>query len=185
MPLDASEVRVGASGSVSVAPEGTAQPAAVTTALNAAFGTELGYLTEDGVAVTDGKTVTDIGAWQSFYALRSIVTAREFTVGFTMEQWRGTNLKLAFGGATVSGSAPSWRLSPPPASTIDVKVMVIDWQDSGYLYRLVMQRVTLSDNTTFNLQRSSAAGLATAFKVLAPASGDPWYILTNDPAMQS
>lgn len=185
MPQDASEVRVGASGDIYVAPDGTAQPAAVTTVLNAAFGTSLGYLTDDGVAVTDGKTTTDIGAWQSFYPVRSIVTAREFTVGFTLQQWRGTNLKLAFGGATVTGSAPSWRLSPPAASVIDVKVLVCDWQDGGYLYRLVVQRATLSDNVTFNLQRSAGAGLGLTMKVLAPTSGDPWYILTNDPAMQS
>lgn len=185
MPQDASEVRVGASGDVYVAPEGTAQPAAVTTTLNAAFGTSLGYLTEDGVAVSDGRTVTDITAWQAFYPVRSLTTGREFTIGFTLEQWRGTNLKAAFGGATISGSAPSWKLSPPAASTLDVKVVVVDWQDGGYLYRLVIQRATLNDNTTFNLQRTSAAGLAMSYKVLAPSSGDPWYILTNDPAMQS
>lgn len=185
MPQDAAEVRVGANGQVYVAPEGTPQPAAYSTTLNAAFGTQLGYTSEDGVSLNNGRTTTDIGAWQSFYAVRTMVTALEFTIGFALLQWRGTNLSLAFGGAVVTGSPGAYRLAPPAASALDVRVLVCDWQDGGYSYRFVAQRTMLNDNTTINLRRTEAAAIPISLKVLAPTSGDPWYLLTNDPAFGS
>lgn len=185
MPQDASEVRVGADGQLYVAPEATTQPTNQDTVLNAAFGTALGYTDDNGVSVSDGKTVTDIAAWQSFYPVRSIITAREFTIGFTLLQWRGTNLKFAFSGATVTGTYPNLRLSPPASSVLDVKVLVLDWQDSGFKYRLVVQRCMVTEPTTFNVQRTGAAGLAVGVKVLAPTSGDPWYLLSNDNTLLS
>lgn len=185
MPQDATQVRVGADGQVYVAPEGTAQPANQDSVLNAAFGSALGYVSEDGVAASDGHTTVDIGAWQSFYAVRTVVSAREFTIGFKLLQWRGTNLRLAFGGATVTGAYPNLRLSPPGPGVLDVRVCVVDWQDGGYKYRLVVPRCQLSDNTAFNLRRTEDAGLTIGLKVLAPVSGDPWYLLSNDNSLLS
>jgi hypothetical protein len=185
MPQTAEEIRVGADGQIYVAPEGTAQPANVDTALNAAFGTALGYASEDGVQFSAGKTTEDIGAWQSLVPLRTLVSSTEVFLRFALRQWRGTNIKLAFGGGTISGAGAYWKYSPPAASALAIYVAVVDWQDGGYKYRCVVPRCQIAETVDVQLTRTAAADLPIALKVLAPTSGDPWYLLSNDATFQS
>lgn len=186
MPQDASEVRIAADGQLYVAPEGTAQPTNVDTALNAAFGTALGYTSEDGVTFAVGRTTTDIMAWQSRTAVRTLIESEDVTAAFTLLQWRGTNIKLAFGGGSVTNQGGGYfRYDPPSAGTLSTYVLVIDFQDGGFKYRLVAQRVQLAENTEVPLNRANPAGLPLTFKTLAPTSGLPWYLLSNDNTMQS
>lgn len=187
MTQTAAEVRVGADAQIYVAPFGTAQPSSVTTALNAAFSSALGYVSEDGIGITDGKTITNIGAMQSFYPVRQIVTGKEFDVVFTLLQINRDTFELAFGGGTWTdqGSGKT-KYSPPSPSTLAEYVLVADWQDGTISNRLVVPHCTGVDPVTMQLARSSAVDLAVKLGLLAPAAGqDAWYILSNDPAIAS
>lgn len=179
-------LNVGGDGQILVAPLSTAEPANVSTALNAAF-TDLGYASEAGVTLADGKTIVGIGAWQSFYDLREIVTARDFTVGFALRQWTRGPVSLAFGGGTfLDQGAGKTKYSPPSPSVVDERCLIVAWQDGSASWRLVVPRCVAIDNVSSTISRTAAADLAISMKVLAPSSGAlPWYMLTDDPSMAS
>lgn len=187
MTQTAEEVRVGSNGQIYIADEGTTQPASVSASLDAAFSTALGFVSEDGVTVTDGKDTTDIGAWQSFYPVRILVNARTFTAAFALRQWNRDTIALAFGGGTFTDLGGGGTMyQPPDPSELDINVAVIDWQDGTINYRLVMPRTLVTENVESNLTRTAAADLAITLSVLAPAEGDdPWYLLSDDPAVAS
>lgn len=187
MTQTAEEVRVGADGQIYVADVGTTLPTSVDDSLDGAFSSALGFVSEDGVTITDGKTVTDIGAWQSFYPIRELVTAREFSVAFSLRQWNRDTIALAFGGGTFTDlGTPDTQYSPPDAATLDERALVVDYQDGDVNYRLVVPRCLATETVTAQLARASAADLPITMKVLAPTAGtDPWFMLTDDPAVAS
>jgi len=180
MTLDATELVVGASGHIYVAPTGSAEPANVSSVLDAAYA-ELGYATEEGVKASDGKTTNNIMAWQSFYPLITLVTEREFLVGFTLQQWNRDTVALAFGGGSfVDQGGGMTKYVPPPPETLDERICVVDWEYGDEDYRLVVPRCQVSETVETNLTRSDTAQLPVTLSVLAPAAGsDPWYWLTN------
>jgi hypothetical protein len=187
MTQTAEEVRVGADAQIYVAPVSTAEPADVDAALDGAFSAALGYVTQDGIDVTDGKTVEPIGAMQSFYAVRNLVTAKEFSLMFTLMQWNRDQVELAFAGGTWTDQGGSkTKYTPPDPSVIAEYVIVADWQDGDINNRLVVPRVSNIDPVTIKLARTSAVLLPVKLSLLAPAAGaDPWYILTDDPNVAS
>ena len=190
MATDSGEVVVGGNGSVSVAPAGTTVPTGVA-ALSAAY-INVGYISEDGVSFTGGADIEDINAWQSFYPIRKIITARNAAAEFVMRQWNGENLKLAFGGGQVLNAAGTVYYRPPDPSEFDTRVMVIDWQDGSEKYRLVIPKGLVSGETTTQISRSAATDLPISFAVTpsgtqlvlttptaAELATQPWYIVTD------
>jgi len=183
----AEEVRIGADAQLYVAPVSTTEPTNVTSSLNAAFSSALGYISEDGISLTDGKTITPIGAMQSFYAVRQLVTGKEFSVAFTLLQTNRDTFETAFGGGTWTdqGSGKT-KYSPPDPSEILEWCLVADWQDGDISNRLVVPRTSNISPVTMQLARTSAASLPVTLSLLAPNEGsDPWYVLTDDPAVAS
>ena len=75
MAKDSDQIVVAASGSVYVAPVGTAVQTDPAQSLSATF-RELGYVTEDGVTFADAPSVEAIMAWQKATPVRRIVTGR-------------------------------------------------------------------------------------------------------------
>lgn len=192
MTVDATEVVVGADGRVSVAPVGTAVPTSATASLDAAF-IEVGYISEDGVTFKSGADIEDINAWQSFYPIRKLITARSAGVEFVMRQWNGDNILLAFGGGQVVESGGTTTYAPPTPSEFDERVMVVEWEDGDNNYRLVIPRGLASGEVETHLVRNAAADLPIAFDVTPSGDADtlsstptapelatqPWYLITD------
>lgn len=181
---DSAEVIVAAEGDVAVAPVGTTLPTTPTAALNAAFQT-LGYLTTDGVTLTDGVTIEEIRAWQKQQPIRKIVTARTKTAAFEMQQWNRQNFVLAYGGgAWTSPSSGVYRFDPPADSEAVAELaMVIDWVDGEKNHRLVIPRGLMQEGVTTKLIRTGSAVLPITFAALTPDGADrSWYHLTDDDA---
>lgn len=179
MPKNTNEIVVGANGTVRVAPYGTALPTTVAAAPNAAF-IDLGYVSEDGVTIKDAKTTSDINVWQSFYAARKLITARDFSISFVLRQWSGPQVEFAFGGATVTAAGGEFKVSPPAAETLDIRSMLVDWSDGSKNFRLVIPRGIVSEDVETKLVRDAAADLPIGFSVLAVDGVDPYNIYTND-----
>lgn len=185
---DATEVVVGADGRVLVAPAGGATTYPETLAALAPEWVEVGYITEDGVNFVNGQDVEGVPAWQSFYDLRKLVTGKNTSVEFGMRQWNPVTIKLAFGGGTVSEAGNVATYIPPEPGTIDYRAMVIEWEDGGYTFRLVIPRGQVTGEVSSQITRTAASDLPISFEATPEGSPDadvesnPWYFLTDHPA---
>jgi hypothetical protein len=186
MPNDADEFVVAANGSINLAPVGSTLPTDMSS-LDAAF-IELGYATEDGVTFSDAPTVEDIRSWQSPNPTRRLVTERNNSVAFQLQQWNADSFGLAFGGGTwslVSAGPPAiTRFDPPGAQdAIAEYSLAVDWQDGDKEYRLVVPRGNVAEGVETQLTRGGVAVLPITFGILVPDTGDSWNLYTNDPAI--
>lgn len=178
------EIVVGSNGSIFSAPKGTAIPASIAVALGPGW-VDAGYVTEDGVTFTDGKTLESVRAWQSLYDLRKLVTAKEAMAAFSLMQWSEGNVKLAFGGGEVTeivADSGNFRYTPPDPEAIDERMLAIEWVDGDKDYRLIFPKGMVSENIETNVTRSAAALLPITFAILGEDGVDPWILDTNDPA---
>lgn len=180
MAKSASELVIGANGSIFTAPLLTATPTDIGDPLDEDF-VELGYATDDGVKWTTGRTIVDIPAWQSFYALRKIVTEVEATLAFALMQWSRDTITFALGGGTVTGTVGAYQYTPPDPSVIDERMLAVEWQDGDNNFRLIYTRGLVTENVETDVTRAAAAVLPVTFAALGSAGVDP-YILQTDSA---
>ena len=188
------QLRVGSNGSLYVAPVGTTLP--TTIAAVASFVVpwqEIGLATEDGVTLTWSADYTDIRAWQSFYVQRKLTTSKDFTVEAQLEQWNQFTTALALGATW--GSAGVAKLFPNSPQIIDTRILAVVWTDTGqpdtgasavYTYALIVPNCTpTADTVEVAINRADIAKLPLTFTATPDGTNDPWYILSNDPAMTS
>lgn len=182
MAQDTAQIRIAPQGDIYVAPVGTTDPADEDDAWPAGW-VNLGLTTEEGVSLTDSKTITEIRSWQLFYAARRTVNARDFSIGFGLQQWNKTTLSLAFGGTTTTTPSPGhYKVAPPAPATIDYRKVGVEWQDGSYIYRLLMSKALNTENVQTMLRRSEESVLPITMGLVGVAGTDAWYLLTNDPA---
>lgn len=98
MALAASEVRVGVTGAIAVAPAATSAPTTVAAALTGF--TDIGYVSEDGLTTSTGTDTNDIKAWQNGDLVRRVQTSHDFTLQFTMLQTNEKTLEVYYGNFT-------------------------------------------------------------------------------------
>lgn len=185
MTKNPDEIVVGQNGELYTAPAGTTMPTTEVAALDPAF-VDLGYTSEDGVTLSDGKTLENIGVWQSFYPGRRLVTAREFNVSTILRQWNKGTVELAFGGTITDEGGGTFKLTPPAPEDLDLRALVVDWRDGTKTYRLVVPRCIIAETVESQINRSAAADLPITVSVLAEeGDDDPWNIYTDDPSWAS
>lgn len=182
---NADAIVVAGNGTVRVAPVGTTQPT-TPTATPAAGWLDLGYVSEDGVTFTDSKDIEDVNAWQSFYPVRKIITGKNAQLSFDLREWDERTTSLAFGGTVTNPSAGVWKLVPAAAGTLDLRAMMIDWQDGSKNYRLIVPRGLVVEEVETNLTRTGSAVLPITFAAVPVSTAvDPYLLLTDDIAFSS
>jgi hypothetical protein len=185
MSLDASEVVVGANGRVLVAPADSATFPEDMSSMGAEW-VEVGYVSEDGVTFTAGQEIEDIMAWQSFYAIRKVVTGKTVSVEFAMRQWNEDTVVFAFGGGEVTRAAGVATYVPAEPGDLDERAVCVEWEDGADTYRLVLPRGIVTGEVSSNVTRSAAADLPVSFEITPDGLPDgsnietnPWYLLTD------
>jgi hypothetical protein len=166
MPLQVDQVLVGAFGNIFVADAGTALPANYTAAV-AAIAAEttfksLGYVDENGISFTSGKTQTDIPSWQTADPIRTILTGRTGSFTAALMQINESTLPFALGGgAWTQGSGDQFVFEFPLASDaapehamlIDVTGDVTTQWVRGAAAKLPLTVSLLADATALNIGR--------------------------------
>ena len=183
MAIDTTKIRVGANGTVRVAPTGTAVPADFSADFAAGW-VDLGTIDENGVTFEDGKTITDIMAWQLLYPARKIVASRTFKAMFVLREWTKATVSLAFGGGTWAdtgtGVTSVHKYTPPDPHTIDTRMLAIDWTDNAITSRLVLNQGLVSGSVSSKVMRTGAVDLPIEFDVIGVDGSAPWYLSNND-----
>lgn len=171
-------VTVAGTGTVWVAPEGTAIPVDLTAPPTPWLDT--GYTSEDGVTVTMSRDQEEIMAWQAVDPVRVLVTAEPKTVELELLEFDRTSIGLAFRGGSWTGTAPGpFTYMPPSAGAQDVRAMIIDGLDGAKKFRLNYPRVQLQGDVEYVLTRTDAVRLPLEFAVLA--STPSWSIVGDLP----
>lgn len=180
MAIDTTEIRVGVSGSVYVAPVGSTAPVEPDVALDAAF-VDLGANTEDGLGLTPSRSIEKIRAWQSAKAVRTIITEDELSISFSLMQWNEQSLALALGGGTFSATTGGATKYVPPASgTVDERAFVFEWLDGDIASRIYVPRGMVTEVDEITVANTGAIALALTVEVLG-SSPDDFVFLTDDP----
>lgn len=179
MPQSSNAVVIAGSGAVHVAPVGTALPTDSTTALNSAF-IDLGYINDDGATFRDEKTKEPITSWQTFYAIKYVVTDASAELEFVLQQWDKNTVPLAFGGGTVTApTAGNFRYEPPDPEDIDERALVLSWNYDSAVFRLVVPKVMVTSGVESQLTKAQAAELPITVGVVGTDGAKPWLLYTT------
>lgn len=171
--LDADNVVVAGMQRLWVAPTGTALPASIDVAPAAAW-FDLGYTTEDGIAVSFGKDTDDLMTSQSLDPVRKLVTGAPKTITAALRQINEVTLPLALGGGEIDGDDDDWTFTPAPASFIDERSLIVEAEDGETKLRVCYSRVMVSEAVETTFVNTAGASLPLTFSVL---SADPPYII--------
>jgi hypothetical protein len=170
MATNAAAVTVATTGTIRVAPWGTALPTSVAATPNAAF-LDIGYISEDGVVESQGTSSNKIKAWQNGDTVREVQTEHDLTYKFAALEVNPVVLKQFYGNYTVEING----LQPVSYSWI------LDLIDGNDAIRIVMPYAQVSDrdDTTYSHSDPIAYGMTlTAYadpnysgSLAAPAKG--------------
>ncbi len=188
MALNATQVRSGISGSVYMAPVGTAMPTDVAAAMAAAW-KELGYISEDGPSLEASTDSEPIRAWQSLDPVRTNLTGRTLTTSFTLLQRNLNSLQLAFGGGTTTttGVAPNevFTYTPPvDDNTVFERAFVLEVTDGTIKDRFALYRGQPNLSGAIPFKRDEASGFEIEITHLRSTDGT-WKLISSDAAVAS
>lgn len=181
MANDPDNITVGSNGKLLIGPVGTTAPTDLTTAWDAAW-VDVGFLNEDGASISKDRTVEARRAWQSLHPVRRIVKDMDFTVEFTMIEFKKSNVQIALEGAITTTSGVH-KFVPSAPEVLVERALGLEWQDgASRKYRLVVPKVVSMEGVEFGIQRSEESGLPLTMGIVAADGVDAFVILSNDPA---
>jgi hypothetical protein len=178
----ASEIRVGANGTIYVAPSGTTPPVDITSPWTGFV--NMGYATEDGGKIARSMDTEMVKAWQSISVLRYIITGVGLTCAFELMQSDKDIIPLYFGGGSITTQAAGkYRYDISSSPTIDERVFGLEWTDGALVYRFIMGRAMVTETGETTVGRSAAIQWPMTMSAMTPNTGTVLgYILTNDSA---
>lgn len=169
--LQADDVLIGTANGPGIwmAPVGTAAPTDATSALAAEWST-LGYLSEDGVTLSQSTNSEDIYPWQGRSPVRTMITERNLSMEFSMFEFNEQNLQLYFGmEQATQGTADSWSLNVVSNAPAQIYSFVIDVADLDVKVRYYIPRGSLSDAGDLEITDSGVMALPVTLKTLDSA----------------
>lgn len=174
-------VRVGVTGTVYVAPKGTALPTDVTTNLNAAF-KSVGFISEDALTESLAITTERLRAWQRPVGIRSLTTEVEWTFQFGMLETSPLVLDLYYGlddGSDVSGGVATTAILAWPTST--QRAMVIEIVDGDVITRYAIPVVEIGDREEVAHTNTEGTIWGVTTNVMGSSIDEMGFRITNDP----
>jgi hypothetical protein len=173
MALQATAVRVGVTGKIWFAPQGTAVPAATSGALTGF--NEVGYATDAGVTLTINNDTADIRAWQNGDLLRRVQKSVTFSVKFVMAETNEQSLLLYYNnyahGAAAADGVVTFNSNQPYRGAF-----VLDIVDSPYLMRVVFPDGQVTDRGDTAITSGDLIGYDTTVAGYPDAAGNAGYM---------
>ncbi len=171
MALDATNVRVGVTGAIYVAPLGTTLPTDQLAALDAGFG-EVGYVTDDGVTISIDESVSDLVAWQNGDVVRKLQTSHDVSFAFAMLEMNDESRELYFGNYTSGATGVAEITGDVQAQ----KCFIIDIVDGTTKHRVVVPVGQVTERDDITVGSSDAMTLGTTVSCFPDGSGVKAYV---------
>lgn len=184
MTVNAQEILVPSRAYLHLADTGTAAPADPVIAMPVGW-RNVGLFTPDSLSWSTEPEFEEVVSHQSDFPVRRMQTSESAAVSVDLQQWNDDNLKAVFGGGTVTtlaGPPVSYKFVPPTLGGRAEKSAVIEVIDGTKHYRWVFPRVMQIEGVENELSKGSEARLPLRLAVLGDDAGQPWYMLTDDPA---
>lgn len=186
MATNAGNITVADGGTLYVGAVDATAPDSEVSVLDAGF-TDVGFISEDGVTSTFGKTKSGYKAWQSHgFDVKRLVTEVTSTMAFTLMEWTATSLELALSANVTEPTSGHFLIEPrDPSDGPDQRSIVLDFEDGeGNNWRWYAPVAEVEGDVSAQLQRSTFAGLPLTVTALAQ-SGDtkPWQWFSDSPAL--
>ncbi len=181
MPGSADQIVVAGTGTISIAPQGTAIPAdtAVHSTLDPAY-VDLGFTSDDGVTIADGMEVEDINAWQSLYPVRRVITGYSGSVAFDLLQWSEDIFIQVLNGVVTEPVADTvHEFTPTRDGVLPEKTLIVDFTDGAELYRWIFHRVTMGADVEIPIDKKTAGVIPNEWGVQDDVLG-PFVMRTTD-----
>jgi hypothetical protein len=170
MALDASKVKIAATGSLWRAPLGTTIPTDASSSYAGAF-LNLGYLSM-GFELAQDLKQKEITAWQTLEIVRLVNTSLTRSISFDAIESNNSTVALAWGGATITaGSAGAYSMAIPDASTVQEAIYGIDWSDGSTSQRIIIKRGVLKSLPKIKFTREDAIVYSFEIQAVAPTDG--------------
>jgi hypothetical protein len=173
-------VRVGITGSVFMAPEGTVLPTDVTTPLNAAF-EDVGHIDADALAETYEVAIEKLRSWQKPAGVRTLVTEVNWAFQFVMLETSPLTLELFYSGAQSTSALGVSTTTVTTTPGVVRKASVIEIEDGDVITRFALPVVEVGDRGEVPHQNAAGTGYDITVNVFGSAA-DLGYRITNDPA---
>lgn len=141
------EVTVAGTGDVWIADVGTDFPADIDTPVDEGDWFKLGYVAENGVELTIGRTTKDINAWNADDPIRIIQRGKPKSAKFTMQQLNSETLLLAAGGGTYEDGVYTEDEDTPAPE----KAYIFEARDGDETVRFMFARGQITDDVSFKL----------------------------------
>ena len=176
MPNDVTSVAVGkpkVGGAVFIAPLDSTLPTAATTTLDKAFEC-LGYISEDGVVVTEERDSETIPAWGGD-TVATVQTSYTETFAFTPIEVNPVVAAVEYGDANVVVTAGKMTITHN-SKELPEKVLVIETvPNSKTVDRFVVPRAKLTEKGDLTMTDSEPMGRECTFTALPDDSGNTAY----------
>lgn len=153
------------SAGVWLAPVGSTLPTTASEALDAAFWT-VGYVGDDGVSLGGDSSSEDVFAWQSVAPVKTIITGRQMTVGFTLIETSPETLALYFDTDAPTETGGAFTLDVPSTPGAKEYAVVVDVQDGTTELRFVFPKSALSEAGEITVTKSGVIGYPVTLKAL-------------------
>lgn len=172
-----------------LAPVGTVAPDGPTIAVGVGW-KEVGFFTPDSLQWATDPNFEEVTSHQSNYPTRQFQTADAATIECDLQEWSAENFKAVFGGGEVvevtpAGGPPAYFKFSPPAvggrSNISAIIEVIDGTKH---YRTVVPKAQQTEGAELGYDRTAETTLPLRLSIVGSDVGDPWYLMTDDPAFE-
>jgi hypothetical protein len=183
MGADQSRIMVPQMARVWLAAVGTTAPTDATTAMGTGW-FDVGYFTPDSLNWGSAADFQEVRSHQANYPTRQFQTSDSANVAVDLQEWSADNFKAVYGGGTVtSPSAGVYKFVPPKVGARDEVAVCVELQDNTKKYRRIAPRAIQVEGVEQSFARTSESILPLRLSVLGSDVADPWYDLSNDPAM--
>ncbi len=172
---------------VYIAPTGTVAPADATVALATAW-VNVGHTTPDSLSFSTEPEFEEVPSAQSDFPVRRFQTSEGATVSVDLLEWSRANFLSAYGGGTftqisVDPAPRQYKFVPPALGARTEKSCILEVIDGTKVYRYIFPRVIQVEGVENSLNKGASSTLPLRLAVLGADATDPWYVLSNDPAL--
>lgn len=185
---DNTRITIAQTARVYLAVLGTIAPVDDTVALDPAW-REVGLFTPDSLRFADNPDFDTVTSHQSSYPTRRFQKGETASMQVDLQEFSARNMVSVMGGGTVSQiAAPAppaaghYKYSPPAIGGRSDVSAILEIVDGVKRYRLIIPRATNTETVQVDWKRTNETILPLRLMVDGSDVGDPWYLLSNDPA---